>query len=283
MKIFFLVLIAIFPFPVFSQKTFEGRIMYSYSAKEQDSIILVAYFSPGKIRVETNDKSLPNDPNRWDYFLADTEKNSYYFINDSQKTVTRLIVDSARNLGFAPGKSKIPGPKKTVKQFECYGLSTTVTDTVRVLDTFVVDKSTIHLDTFMISKSTIDFWYATDLYFPFQLEEGLGYTPILHDKHICLLVEVIIEGDDPSTSIKITIAADTVEQTRLPVSLFHIPTTYTVKYEKVSEVFHTKKEYKVTDTKLEVLEIPPPPPPPKVPKSSTSPIKKEKETKPVKG
>lgn len=281
MKNFILALVAFFPFVVFSQKTFEGRIMYSYSAKEQDSIILVAYFSPGKIRVETNDKSLPDDPNRWDYFLADTEKNSYYFINDSQKTVTKLLLDSARNLGFAPGKFKIPGPKKTVKQFECYGLSTTMTDTIRVLDTFVVDKSTIHLDTFIISESTIDFWYATDLYFPYQLEQGLGYTPILHDKHICLLVEVLIAGDEP---FKITIAADTVEQTKLPVSLFQIPTTYTVKYEKASEVFNTKKEFKVTDTKLEVLEsIPPPPPPPKDPKSSTSPIKKEKETKPVKG
>lgn len=171
-----------------------------------------------------------------------------------------------------------------MKQFECYGLSTTKTDTIRILDSFVVSKSTIHLDTFIISKSIINFWYATDLYFPFQLEQGLGYTPILHDKHICMLVEILIEGDDPSASTKITIAADTVEQTKLSVSLFQIPTTYTVKYEKVSEVFNTKKEYKVTDTKLEVLEsIPPPPPPPKVPKSSTPPIKKEKETKPVKG
>ena len=280
MKKIFLAWIAFFPFLVFSQKTFEGRIVYSYAANEQDSIILVAYFSPGKIRVETNDKSLPNDPNRWDYFLADAEKNSYYFINDSQKTVTKLLMDSARNLGFAPGKSKIPGPKKSVKQFECYGLSTTMTDTIPVLDTFVVDKSTIHLDTFIISKSTIDFWYATDLYFPYQLEQGLGYTPILHDKHICLLVEVLIEGDDPSTSVKISIAADTVEQTKLPVSLFQIPTTYTVKYEKVSAVFNTSKEFKATGTWLEEVESITPPP--KDPKSSTSPIKKEKQ-KPVKG
>ena len=241
----------------FSQKVFEGKIVYVISNAKWDSAIV--YFSPGKIRSETIFTAFRNPANRYTYFLADLEKKDSYLINDSARTVTKLIFDSTFTLHPDRGKKTLLDTKKTIHGFECYGISEARADTFNVIDTVIV------------ARSKIDFWFARDLFFPYQIEYPFDFAFTSSEKNIYLLIEFQIEANDFSSD-KVAITAKTIDQTKLPASLFQVPTNYKMNSEKASNIFkikpQTETKVKIIDLKLEELDTIPPPPPPKPLKSA---------------
>lgn len=257
MKKIGLILIISLPGLSFSQTVFQGKIVYTISNEKWDSAIV--YFSPGKIRSETILTTFRDPADRFTYFLADLEKKEYYLINDSARTVTKLIFDSTFTSKQTRGKRTVLDTKKTIQGFECYGISETKADTFNIVDTDIV------------VRSKIDTWYTKDIFFPYKMGSFFNYPSILDEKNIFLLIELHLEGYD-FYSDKITIAAKTIDQTKLPESLFQVPTTYKMKHEKVSSIFKrkiaTETKVKITDLKLEELDTIPSPPPSKPSKSS---------------
>jgi len=255
MKKIGLLLVMSFPVVSFSQKVFEGKIVYVISNVKGDSLEM--YFAPGKIRSNMNFSPLQNSANRSAYLLGDLEMKNYYLVNDSARTVTKLILDSSITSEPIP-EEKIPlETKKTIQGFECYGISQIKADTINIMDTAIA------------IRSKMDTWYAKDLFFPYSMGYFLDFGSTFHEKNICLLIEVQLEGDDFSSD-KVSIAAKTIEYIKLPESLFQVPTNYKMSSEKASHIFKIKSQaetkVKITDLKLEELDpIPPPPKPLKSP------------------
>ena len=264
MKNTIFIVLAFLPLLVFSQKEFEGKIVYSINNEKGDSMVM--YFASGWIRSEMSFAPLQNAANRFSYLLVDLEKKDYYMINDSQKTITKLIYDSLTTSQFKQGQKNLLKTIKMIKGFECYGISEIKEDTFNIMDNDV------------IIQTRIDTWFAKDLYFPYQMEYLFNNGNLSQEKNIYLLTEVQLDVKDATSNGQVIIAATTVEQTKLPASLFQIPTTYKMNYEKLSNVLNTKTELKVTDMKFKEIDSIPPPPPTLL----NSPAKKEKQ-KPVKG
>ena len=251
MKNIGLLLVMSFPVISFSQKVFEGKIVYVISSVKGDSLEM--YFAPGKIRSKMNFSPLQNSANRSTYLLGDLETKNYYLVNDSARTVTKLILDSTITSEPIPGKRTPLEPGKTIHGFECYGISQIKADTINIMDTGIV------------IRSKMDTWYAKDLFFPYSMGYFFDFGSTFQEQNICLLIEVQLEGDDFSSD-KVSIAAKTIEYTKLPESIFQVPTNYKMNAEKASDIFKIKPlsetKVKITDLKLEELDTIPPPPKP---------------------
>jgi hypothetical protein len=253
----------IFPFFCFSQKIFEGKITYAAPLLMNDSVLMVHYFSPRKIRIEMgfskDDLSKDDNP-----VIGLLDSNIYYLLYPANKTAIRVIIDTSDDVEIIASDSLTEW--LDICGFRCYGIKDSIKESASLID------SSISLSIKVTS------WYAKDLYFPYKISRYFSSSSMVHNNNICLSSEADFHdlefGDD-----EMNLIATKVDFVKNPDSLFQIPSAYSVQTIKMSEMFQKTSTVTIEDIIQEEKEEPEPPPPPPPKK----PTKKTKGIKPVKG
>ena len=230
---------------------------------KNDSIFMISYYSPGKVRTEmflSNDNLSKDDT----YVIAFLDSNIYYVLQSTKKAAKEILIDTLKlneNIDRVPLNDEL-----NVLGIKCYG----------VKETMKYDVPMFNSDT-SVTMQVISH-YAKDLYFPYTITPHFSQSSMVYNNNICLSSKTKFDNSTFG-GYEMVLTAIKVEYIKNPDSLFQIPSTYSIQTIKMSEMFQKTRTVTIEEIMQEEKEEPEPPPP----RPLKKPTKRTKGINPVKG